>query len=313
MINVDVSKSSHEHTIKLVCGDRRTSRIRIRINRYADGVDLSGLAWSVSYKNSAGAGNTDVICVVDVCGSDLRFEWTIPDAVSAVSGISQFFVFGTDGNRKWQSDIMRINVADAMTAPAEYDEESASELDVLISNATVKVNELVSEYENIIDRIDNVIDEADTRITEVINDINSRIESGEFKGEDGNDGYTPVKNIDYFDGEDGYTPVIGIDYFTDADKQSMVSEVNELVQQYINELNADLDDLRDDIDGKAELTDIPDISGKIDKPSDTPTVGKILRVKSVNADGTFVCEWADDEKGIELSDIPKAGNGVLGL
>lgn len=34
---------------------------------------------------------------------------------------------------------------------------------------------------------------------------------------DGKDGYTPQKNIDYFDGKDGYTPQKGIDYF-DGDK-----------------------------------------------------------------------------------------------
>lgn len=33
---------------------------------------------------------------------------------------------------------------------------------------------------------------------------------------------------------------------------------------------------------------------KITKPAEAPTIGKILRVKSVNEDGTFVCEWADD-------------------
>lgn len=39
------------------------------------------------------------------------------------------------------------------------------------------------------------------------------------RGTDGNDGYTPIKDIDYFDGErgekgdDGYTPIKGVDYF----------------------------------------------------------------------------------------------------
>lgn len=56
-------------------------------------------------------------------------------------------------------------------------------------------------------------------------------------GEPGKDGYTPVKNVDYFDGkpgvdgspgadgEDGYTPVRGTDYWTDADKTEIISEV----------------------------------------------------------------------------------------
>lgn len=34
-------------------------------------------------------------------------------------------------------------------------------------------------------------------------------------------------------------------------------------------------------------------SDKITKPAEAPTTGKILRVKSVNEDGTFVCEWSD--------------------
>lgn len=36
-------------------------------------------------------------------------------------------------------------------------------------------------------------------------------------GEDGLDGYTPIKGIDYFDGTDGYTPQKGIDYFDGTD------------------------------------------------------------------------------------------------
>ena len=44
--------------------------------------------------------------------------------------------------------------------------------------------------------------------------------SADLKGEKGNDGYTPVKGVDYFDGadgKDGYTPVKGVDYFDGAD------------------------------------------------------------------------------------------------
>ena len=40
--------------------------------------------------------------------------------------------------------------------------------------------------------------------------------SGEFNGEDG---YTPIKGVDYFDGEPGYTPQKGIDYFDGKDGQ----------------------------------------------------------------------------------------------
>lgn len=57
------------------------------------------------------------------------------------------------------------------------------------------------------------------------------------KGDSGKDGYTPVKNVDYFDGKDGApgkdgqpgadgkTPVKGEDYYTEADKAEIVSAV----------------------------------------------------------------------------------------
>lgn len=45
------------------------------------------------------------------------------------------------------------------------------------------------------------------------------------KGSKGDDGYTPVKNVDYFDGKNGYTPVKGVDYFTESDKAVLVQDV----------------------------------------------------------------------------------------
>ena len=45
---------------------------------------------------------------------------------------------------------------------------------------------------------------------------------------------------------------------------------------------------------KKDLVDLDAI--KISKPEDTPAVGKVLKIKSVNEDGTFMCEWADDGK-----------------
>lgn len=65
---------------------------------------------------------------------------------------------------------------------------------------------------------------------------------------------------------------------------------------------------------------------KITKPIEAPTIGKILRVKSVNQDGAFVCEWADgggsnldvriDGESIVqdgVAEIPAIGNLKSGL
>ena len=48
---------------------------------------------------------------------------------------------------------------------------------------------------------------------------------------------------------------------------------------------------------------------KITKPAEAPTIGKIIRVKSVNEDGTFVCEWADG--GGSNLDVRIAGESIV--
>lgn len=67
-----------------------------------------------------------------------------------------------------------------------------------------------------------------------------------------------------------------------------------------------------------------DLGTKLTAPP-TPEVGKILRVKSVNEDGTFTCEWADGGSNLDVwvdgesivqdgvAEIPIAKNQRLGL
>lgn len=64
-------------------------------------------------------------------------------------------------------------------------------------------------------------------------------------GISGQDGYTPVKGVDYFDGKDGvngkdgrdgYTPIKGEDYFTASDKAEMVSAVIAALPVYNGEV-----------------------------------------------------------------------------
>lgn len=51
-------------------------------------------------------------------------------------------------------------------------------------------------------------------------------------------------------------------------------------------------------------------AGKLDKPGNTPEAGKILKVLSVNEDGTFVCEWSDAPSG-GVSDVRVAGESIV--
>ena len=52
------------------------------------------------------------------------------------------------------------------------------------------------------------------------------------------------------------------------------------------------------------------VEPKLDKPEIAPEVGKILKVKSVNEDGTFICEWAD-ENGSAVDDVQIDGESIV--
>ena len=57
--------------------------------------------------------------------------------------------------------------------------------------------------------------------------------------------------------------------------------------------------------------DSEDVSAKLDKPATPPEVGKILKVTTVNNDGTFVCEWADAPSGGVVDDVQVNGTSVV--
>ena len=58
--------------------------------------------------------------------------------------------------------------------------------------------------------------------------------------------------------------------------------------------------------------DSEDVSTKLDKPSNEPKVGKILKVLSINEDGTFTCEWGDAPSGGgAVDDVQVNGESVV--
>ena len=62
---------------------------------------------------------------------------------------------------------------------------------------------------------------------------------------------------------------------------------------------------------KEEISQIKEgLSARIEKPTDAPIVGKVLKVKSVNEDGTFVCEWAETGGG-NVDDVRFNGNSIV--
>jgi hypothetical protein len=95
-------------------------------------------------------------------------------------------------------------------------------------------------------------------------------------GQNGEDGYTPQKGVDYFDGKDGqdgrdgvdgYTPIKGVDYFTDSDKKEIAQEISSI---YDVDGNGQVDkaDDSDRLGGQlpshyAKVGDIPSVPTKV--------------------------------------------------
>ena len=120
-------------------------------------------------------------------------------------------------------------------------------------------------------------------------------ESGEFDGADG----AP--------GQDGITPTIGDNgnwYLGDTDtgKPSRGEEGPQGPRGPQGEpghAGSDATVTAENIQSALGYTpaDSEDVSAKLDKPATPPEVEKILKVTTVNNDGTFVCEWADAPSG----------------
>lgn len=116
----------------------------------------------------------------------------------------------------------------------------------------------------------------------------------------------------------GKTPIKGVDYFTDSDIENIVNQTKSeiTIPTKLSQLEEDSehktvsDDEINDWNNKSsfsgsynDLTDkpiIPNVDNKLDKPTNTPSVGNILVVKQVNDDGTFLCEWVNQENKFEL-------------
>lgn len=130
----------------------------------------------------------------------------------------------------------------------------------------------------------------------------------------------------------------------EAEKQATPEQQQTLLSKLETQIKADLNDHTEKL--KSELTEKgkeildgfgesgsaseelktikQDLSQKLTAPP-TPEAGKILKIKSVNEDGTFVCEWADGGSNLDVringesivqdgvAEIPISSFNTLGL
>lgn len=279
---------------QLVRGDRLTECVRLNINRYDGAVDLAPLGWAVKIANAAG--DTDIVMFDPIIGDMwITYDWILPAIVAASVGTTTFEVeaVDADGGKVWQSGKRTISVIADLDATPGYDPDELSIFQETVSIVGDKVRSMSDQVDGYERRISDAVKSANDTAEELIH----KAESGEFNGKDGRDGKDGVNGKDGApgangkDGKDGEDGKDGVNGQDGKDWIPTPAELNSIAQNAADKLQPSVTELK------------RDLADKLTKP-DNPVVGKILKIKSVNDDGSIVCEWADDEKGIQLSDIP---------
>lgn len=103
----------------------------------------------------------------------------------------------------------------------------------------------------------------------------------------------------------------GVDIINYDDKTYDLSYMRQLADM-TKAIANDTNNLQADQEAdEREITSLKQFLGnKLDVPGDTPIIGKVLKIKAVNDDGSFVCEWAD-ESGGETIDVRIEGISIV--
>lgn len=152
------------------------------------------------------------------------------------------------------------------------------------------------------------------------------IGSGKYKDNNGEWSTLPCLKGDKGNtGESAYQLAVRLGTFTGTEE-----EYNEQFSEIVRKTNAAEKSIKEaenkiqeNIKNIGSLS--KDLKTKINIPLENPEIGKILKVKSINEDGTFVCEWADSASDLDVqidgksivqngvAEIPLAKNGSKGI
>lgn len=194
-----------------------------------DGIDLSEMRLYVNYINANNEAYPHLIEDVEAEDDAVTFSWLIPPAAVAYKGTIDFIVCAkkSDDNgvetTEWNTTIAQGTVLKGLEATSEITERNPDIIEQIlkrldsVNGGSGKLADLKddAEHRTVTDaekaawnsKIDKTaLDQAATDF------LQQAKESGEFKGDPGeqgpagakgDDGYTPQKGVDYFDGADG--------------------------------------------------------------------------------------------------------------
>jgi len=129
-----------EPVLRMVCGDSRTHILRLIVPRSPDGVDLSGLAWTVHTVNAEGVTDVYFCTGITVEENVIRMDWLLQGTATAAAGRTRFELAGGretgEGTQLvWQSDTYCIELLESLGSLTIAPPDDGSVGDVLTRTA----------------------------------------------------------------------------------------------------------------------------------------------------------------------------------
>lgn len=174
--------------------DNNVERIYFEIPRYFDEVnDLSEFTIYINYLNANQEPNKYHCTDVEVEGENIVFSWLTSEHVYSYRGTVRFIVYAVaSDNRKWNSTVAELFVMEGLETEEQIIDNNPDIIDELI-NMKPQVEEAlqrIGEQQNVIDQQQDTIEEQQSTITEqqkdiedTINNLNNKIENGDFTPE----------------------------------------------------------------------------------------------------------------------------------
>lgn len=127
----------------------------------------------------------------------------------------KFYIWLTKGDTDFRSEeeILRFN--DNTDASEEITEEELGAVNKILIELESKITEVTELEED---------------LTALITDVQNKLKNGDFKGEKGDPGPKGEP------GQDGYTPVKGIDYYTEEEKEQFKTELLDDIEVKLSEV-----------------------------------------------------------------------------